>query len=141
LSHVHQTINANSELQQLAPFSNTNYRAAVRIVNYWPHDLKDFSVGRRKTEYDILSDNSDGNESSDVEENMRQFHEGKGFGRKKIWEWRFALQVEDLKKDPQKETTRMWLMVDNASAQMLLGLDANKYDSTLLKLYGPLILA
>lgn len=118
-------------LNRLTPFSNTNYRAAVRVVDYWPHYLKEFSVGRRKTEFDMLSDNSDEDESSDNEENMRQFHAGKGFGSPKKWEWRFALQVEDSKKDREK-ATRMWLVVDNAAAQMLLNLDAVKYDLKLL---------
>jgi len=66
-----------------------------------------------------LSDYS-GSEDTDREEDMRIFKSGKGFA-KHIWEWRFALQVEDASSKESKE--RLWLMVDNHSAQGLLNLE------------------
>ena len=100
-----------------APFTVSNCRANVRVVDYFPEKIEDFAVGRRVTEYDILSDYS-GGEDFDSEEDMKSFRSGKGFVERK-WEWRFALIVED-SSFPQE---RIILLVDNQSAQMLLGLD------------------
>lgn len=106
------------------PFENIKYRSNVRVVDFWPDKLEDFAVGRRASEFDILSEHS-GDESTDGEEDMRLFRQGKGYGGEKIWEWRFALRVEDAsKKASYKET--MWLVVDNQAAQMLLNKDAVK---------------
>lgn len=108
-----------------SPFTVAKYRANVRVVDYFPHKIEDFAVGYRATDFDMLSDYS-GAEDTDLEEEGRLFRAGKGF-RKNTWEWRFALQVEDAAIMAPNE--RIWLMVDNASAQGLLGLeqDATKY--------------
>ena len=107
----------------LSPFTVRKYRANVRIVNYAPDRIEDFSVWRRESEYDMLSDYS-GGEDTDVEEDMRSFTSGKGFA-KKVWEWRFWLQVEDAssKTNVKSPKNRLWLLVDNSAAQALLGLD------------------
>lgn len=89
------------------------------MVDYFPHKIEDFVVGHRASELDMLSDYS-GGEDTDPEEEMRVFKSGKGFARN-AWEWRFALQVEDGSAKAVKE--RMWLIVDNHSAQFLLGLE------------------
>lgn len=102
-----------------APFSLEKYRADVRVVDFFPHRLEDFAVGRKPSEYDILSDGS-ADEDTDLEDDMRHFKSGKGF-KNRQWEWRFALQVEDAEPKGLKE--RIWLMVDNHSAQYLLSLD------------------
>ncbi|KAH7418995.1 hypothetical protein BKA64DRAFT_649839 [Cadophora sp. MPI-SDFR-AT-0126] len=106
-----------------SPFTVRKYRANVRVVNYAPERIEDFSVWRRESEYDMLSDYS-GGENTDVEEDMRSFTSGKGFA-KKIWEWRFWLQVEDASPptDPKSPKKRLWLLVENSAAQSLLGLD------------------
>ena len=106
----------------ILPFVNNRYRANVRVVGYFPHKIVDFAVGRRVTEYDMLSDYS-GGEDTDREEELRNFKSGKGFGMKK-WEWRFALEVEDA--GSQLPKGRMWLIIDNSSAQGLLDMDAIK---------------
>ncbi|KAL3417691.1 Protection of telomeres protein 1 [Phlyctema vagabunda] len=104
------------------PFVNCNYRADVRVVDFFPNKLQDFTIGRRPSEFDVLSDYS-GGEDTDHEEDMRRFKDGQGFGLKK-WEWRFALQVEDAGGSPSKTPKeRMWLLVGHHDAQMLLGVD------------------
>jgi len=103
-------------------FVNAKYKANIQVIGYFPHDIRDFAVGRQVTEYDMLSDYS-GGEETDLEEDARLFKEGKGFGQKK-WEWRFALEVEDAGSKAPKD--RMWLHVDNYAAQALLDLDAAK---------------
>jgi len=107
----------------LSPFTVRKYRANIRIVNYAPESIEDFSVWRRESEYDMLSDYS-GGEDTDVGEDMRSFTSGKGFA-KKVWEWRFWLQVEDAssKTNVKSPNNRLWLLVDNSAAQGLLGLD------------------
>lgn len=77
----------------------------------------------------MLSDYS-GAEESDAEIRREIWHSGKGFS-KDCWEWRFALQVEDADSDKTGSKERMWLIVDNQSAQMLLNLpdDATRYAS------------
>lgn len=120
-STSHIRLAQDSEL--LGPFDNRKYRAHVRVVDFWPHKLKDFSVGRRQTEYDMLDDHS-GGESTDNETDMKMYKDGKGFGGRKIWIWRFALFVEEVGRGANDNKERMWLIVDNQSAQMLLGMDA-----------------
>jgi protection-of-telomeres protein 1 len=95
------------------------------VVDFWPHKLEDFSVGRRVSEFDILSDASSG-EGTDDEEDMRRFRSGQGFGGEKKWEWRFALRVKDTGTKSDSSPELAWLVVDNFSAQMLLGTDAVK---------------
>jgi protection of telomeres protein 1 len=110
----------NQEGQQIpSPFTCAKYRANVKVVDFFPPRIEDFAVGHRPSEFDILSDYS-GGEDTDREEDMRAFKSGKG-SAKKIWEWRFALQVEDASSKESKE--RLWLIVDNHAAQGLLNLD------------------
>jgi protection-of-telomeres protein 1 len=104
------------------PFINCNYKANVRVVGYAPSKLEDFAVGRRESVYDMLSDYS-GGEDTDTEEFKRSWTAGKGAPRK-VWVWRFGLEVEDASKKGQKQ--RMWLWIDNPSAQGLLSMDAEK---------------
>jgi protection-of-telomeres protein 1 len=113
------TIRLDDGKEILSPFTLCNYRAIVRVVDYFPHRIEDFAVGRRASEFDMLSDYS-GGEDTDPEENMRIFKSGKGFA-KNVWEWRFALQVEDGTSEDPKD--RIWLIVDNHAAQGLLGLE------------------
>lgn len=89
------------------------------MVDYFPSKIENFAVGRRASEYDMLSDYSEG-EDTDLDEDMRNFRSGNGFTRN-IWEWRFAVQVEDA--HPKGSKDRIWVMLDNNSAQYLLGLD------------------
>ncbi|RDW88478.1 hypothetical protein BP6252_00510 [Coleophoma cylindrospora] len=112
------------------PFVNANYKANVRVVDFFPDKLEDFAVGRRVSEYDILSDYS-GGEETDRDEDMRSFRAGKGFPEKR-WEWVFALQVEDASRAPMSAGTssnnRLWLTVDNQAAQMLLNMEEDAMD-------------
>ncbi|QSZ36898.1 hypothetical protein DSL72_008988 [Monilinia vaccinii-corymbosi] len=128
------------------PFENKNYKANVRVVDYYPPNILDFAVGRKPSEYDILPDYS-GGEDDDPEEDMQSFRDGKGFPEKK-WEWRFALVVEDANPDASKD--RATLIVGNYDAQVLLNIEGNACNlrtnpemlntlkETLFKLWGDL---
>ncbi|KAE8447227.1 hypothetical protein EG329_010921 [Mollisiaceae sp. DMI_Dod_QoI] len=104
--------------ESTSPFTLCKYKAHVRVVDYFPHRIEDFAVGRKPSEMDMLSDYS-GGEDTDLEETLRTFRSGKGFS--KVWQWRFALQVEDASSKDSKD--RLWLMVDNHAAQFLLSLE------------------
>jgi protection-of-telomeres protein 1 len=101
-----------------APFTLRRYRANVRVVDYFPHRIEDFAVARQTSEYDLLSNHSDG-EDTDADEDHHHGHPGRGAIT--VWEWRFALQVEDAM--AKENGDRLWLIVDNSSAQGLLGLE------------------
>lgn len=105
-----------------SPFTLRKYRVNVRVVDYFPSRIEDFSIGRRSSDMDMLSDYS-GGEDTDPEEDKRAWKSGRGFS-KDVWEWRFELLVEDASTDGNKET--LWLSVDNRTAQGLLGEDATR---------------
>lgn len=124
------------------PFTNAKYNARVRIVDFYPRRLEDFACGRKRTEFDILSDNDDSgdddsgdDDESDVDnsgstmDTASSCNEENDQGR--TWEWRFALLLEDAATPwPPSPTvakpkpTRLWATVDNTEAQCLTGLDA-----------------
>ncbi|KAI9640219.1 hypothetical protein NHQ30_011457 [Ciborinia camelliae] len=128
------------------PFENKKYKAIVRVVDYFPHNITDFAVGRKISDYDMLPDYS-GDEDDDPKEDMQSFREGKGFPDRK-WEWRFALVVEDANPDASRD--RATLIVGNYDAQTLLNIkdDAcnlrtnpdilSNLKETLFKLWGDL---
>ncbi len=105
------------------PFTCAKYLANVRVVDFRPNRLEEFAVGRKRGDYEILSDNS--SSSSEDEEDRVNGIMG---GRKHVWEWRFCLQLEDAR--PRKESKkvqleRLWVVVDNAQGQCLTDLDAS----------------
>ncbi|KAJ2988758.1 hypothetical protein NUW58_g3810 [Xylaria curta] len=102
------------------PFACAKYRTNVRVVDFRPRKLENFATWRKSTESDVLSDYSSDSDSGSEDEDP-------GFAirytGKKMWEWRFALQLEDA--DPKsKEKSRLWAVVDNVEAQQLTGMDA-----------------
>lgn len=105
-----------------APFILKKGRANVRVVDYFPPNIQDFAIGRQVREasdYAIFSDYSS-DEDSDAEDFVQVFRRDNGFAER-IWEWGFMLVVEDA--DPDiKNKEQIPLMVNNADAQMLLGL-------------------
>jgi len=107
------------------PFINRNFKVAVKVVDYFPHHLVDFSQGRKVSDYDMLSDHS-GDEDSDTSlEKSHPFKLDSSSGRQKKWEWRFSLLLED--QTPHRSgNIRQWVVVDNHSAQMLLEMDATE---------------
>jgi len=112
----------NPGQRHLCPFDVRNYKANIRVVGYFPPKIEDFAVGRRPSDYDMLSDDS-GGDDTDPEVNMQSYRSGKGFPMK-VWEWRFALQIVDANDKAYRDRT--WLIVNNHDAQMLLDMDATK---------------
>ncbi|KAL7925335.1 hypothetical protein ACQKWADRAFT_330217 [Trichoderma austrokoningii] len=117
----------NQEVELQLPFVNLNYRADVRVVNFMPADLRDFSQPqkpKKNLEYSILSDYEESDTDSDGE--------GRSIADRaavRQWEWRFFLELEDASapkdKDHRGKKKSIWVAVTNFSAQCLLNLDAS----------------
>ncbi|KAK8855560.1 hypothetical protein PGQ11_011472 [Apiospora arundinis] len=135
----------NGEEDLALPFTNIKFRANVRVIDFRPRRLEDFSVGRRATEFDCLDD-YDGDLESDSDGQSETLDK---FAAPKTWEWRFALQLEDASpKAKGEKAEQVWALVDNTEAQQLLNLDAvdlqanpqglSQLRETLFKLWGNL---
>lgn len=99
---MYETLVDNQPVKIPLPFINAKYNAQVRIVDFYPRKLEDFACGRKRTEFDILSDNDDsaGDDESMDDSNIgstmdtaSSYDEENAQGR--TWEWRFALLLED----------------------------------------------
>ncbi|KAG5291250.1 telomere-binding alpha subunit central domain-containing protein [Histoplasma capsulatum G186AR] len=102
------------------PFQNLRYKASVRVVDFFPPNIEDFSV-QYDVERAMLSNTSD-TEGSTSSIGDNETDSGKR------WEWRFCLLVEDAgpgthynRSGPRE---RMKLYVGNNDAVFLLCLDA-----------------
>lgn len=103
------------------PFTCAKYRTQARVVDFHPASLQDFAVGRKSSEYLCLTDNSDSDSSESSE----------GMG-KTVWEWRFALKLEEVSSMSinGKKPASVWVVVDNLEGQLLTDLDALDLRST-----------
>ncbi|EFX00992.1 telomere-binding alpha subunit central domain containing protein [Grosmannia clavigera kw1407] len=110
------------------PFVNVKFRAQVRVVDFRPSRLESFAVGRRPHVLDILSDYERDTDTGDSNEDRATQPGASGRARVPlVWEWRFALLLEDATPSATPSATppaRIWTVVDNAGAQMLTGLNA-----------------
>lgn len=121
---LYPTTIANQEVHLKLPFTCANYRTNVRVVDFHPVSLKDFAVGRTSSEYDILSNNEDSDSESASSGSSAHSYLSRT-NRRRIWEWRFALKLEEVSVSPKAKTpAQTWVVVDNPQAQLLLGLDA-----------------
>lgn len=121
------TLSGSSNIVRVpVPFNNAKYRVIARVTDFFPHNLEKFSRYRKPSEYEVLSDFED--ESCDGEEAPPPHCIGDGEDPAETakWEWCFALQLEDLSPQGRSKPARVWVYVDNAEAQGLLGLDASK---------------
>ncbi len=113
------------------PFVNICCRARVRVVDFFPPDLRDFAVPRRPSEYDVLSESdSDSNESDVHTSNNESPSQAEG-APVPSWEWRFYLLVEDALSRPGAMATTssarfMRVLVAEDDAVFLLRMDAKK---------------
>ncbi|KAK3403231.1 hypothetical protein B0T20DRAFT_400389 [Sordaria brevicollis] len=138
---MYETLVDNQPVKIPLPFTNAKYNARVRVVDFYPRKLEDFAYGRKRTEFDILSDNDDSGEEEDESDNdnpgstmdttAASSYDEENDNR--TWEWRFALLLEDASTPRSsspatgakaKPGARLWAMVNNTEAQCLTGLDA-----------------
>ncbi|OGM41530.1 telomere-binding alpha subunit central domain protein [Aspergillus bombycis] len=91
------------------PFQNLCYKTTVRVVDFFPPDIKDFAVRQQPKE------NHSGS-------SMYRNAEDDGITR---WEWRFCLLIEDaLPPPPGQPKEQIKLFVSDANAEFLLKMSA-----------------
>lgn len=128
----HPTVVDGENMKLQLPFFNANYRSNIRVVDFMPSSLKDFAVPKKATsEFDVLSDNEDDSDSDSASGSESEPDMMKDFTTVRQWEWRFYLQLEDAAVAPNQKKERVWVSVDNQSAQCLMDLDASnlRHDS------------
>ncbi|OAL33283.1 hypothetical protein AYO20_07445 [Fonsecaea nubica] len=102
------------------PFQNCTYKSKVRIVDFFPDNIADFSAPRKVGQYDELSDNEDFGDDVDIDPTQEN-------GRGDLeWEWRFLLLVEDARAPVGVDgrPTQMELLVAETDGDFLLNMDA-----------------
>lgn len=103
-------------------------RATVRVVDFFPSKLEDFCQARKNQDLDDLSDYS-GSDCSDASGSENDFDKSEDDGRSqsstKVWEWRFALLVEDASLSSRSKE-KMEVLVFGKDAEFLLRLTAVK---------------
>ncbi|KAA8634994.1 hypothetical protein SMACR_03948 [Sordaria macrospora] len=108
---MYETLVDNQPVKIPLPFTNAKYNACVRVVDFYPRKLEDFACGRKRTEFDILSDNDDDDDDDDDDDNdddaesdednlnsTMDTTDGEDHNNRqsrRTWEWRFALLLED----------------------------------------------
>ncbi|GME26740.1 Telomere end binding protein [Neofusicoccum parvum] len=98
------------------PFINATYRARVRVVDFWPEKLEDFSKSLDDPEYNDVDVEGETQSSTS--------YTALSMGTQR-WEWHFCLLVEDAKPPPgTKGPVRIPLLVFDKDAEYLLRLDA-----------------
>ncbi|KAI0166968.1 hypothetical protein GGR52DRAFT_584823 [Hypoxylon sp. FL1284] len=104
------------------PFNCVQHRANVRVVDFRPSKLEDFATWRRSTELDCLSDwSSDSDSETDEEDDDADVS---GRAASKVWEWQFALLLEEADPKEKGKNDALWAIVDNEQAQLLTDIDA-----------------
>lgn len=127
LELVHYDTRIDSQEVRLAiPFTCAKYRATVRVTDFYPSRLEDFACARRPVVFEVLSDYSGADSSSSGDDDSACTPAGRQPGSDLIWEWRFALQIEDASPKAKQPPGRIWIAVDNLEAQCLTGLDASE---------------
>ncbi|KAI5810932.1 hypothetical protein DFH27DRAFT_605009 [Peziza echinospora] len=95
-------------------FTNTTYRTVCRVIDYIPHDLKNFCVLKeQKARRKSVGKKRHFSEDEDSDEEDTEDSESE------VWEWRFALLVEG------QDGETLKLMMNNESAEFLLNMDAS----------------
>ncbi len=84
------------------PFVNAKFRARVRVIDFEPRQLEDFSIPR------IIDVDASDDESMDIESSITH-------------EWSFALLLEDASSLSSRDAERMWVTVAHQEAQYLFG--------------------
>ncbi|KAG5748272.1 hypothetical protein H9Q69_010179 [Fusarium xylarioides] len=123
----HETTIDDGLVKLPLPFVNLNFRANVRVVDFSPSNLADFAYPKKESEYEDLSDDGEeslSNSETEAEDEQPIQRTLDDFSKVRNWEWRFFLELEDAAVVEKHKKQRVWVAVDNQSAQLLTGLDA-----------------
>lgn len=119
---IYQTTVNDSPANLELPFTCAKFRTQVRVVDFHPGDVRDFAVSRPMSDFDILGNH----EASDDDSDSSGCLSRAARHRKIIWEWRFALKLEEVSASPPKakKPASVWVLVNNMDAQCLTDLNA-----------------
>lgn len=104
------------------PFINANYRARVRVVDFHPHELEDFSV---PVLHSLSPTSPTSRELSPSDIYLPPPPDSPPATQTQTWEWSFALTLEDATTTASRrgEGQRIQVQVHNDTAQHLFGRD------------------
>lgn len=116
LENPHLSYKTPTGIESTLPFINAKYRARVRVVDFWPPNLEDFSRRLDNSDYCPLASNSVSDSGSEADDSEIR----------KKWEWAFSLLVEDATTPSsiKEAPSRMNLVVAQDGAEFLLKMDA-----------------
>ncbi|KAF2011373.1 hypothetical protein BU24DRAFT_426448 [Aaosphaeria arxii CBS 175.79] len=97
-----------SEAEITLPFVNCKYRTRLRVVDFYPRTLEDFTHSMADCDWNVAMNDPDN-------QNRR---------RDDAWKWAFVLLVEDAVVSSNQEVQRLPLFVTDKDAQCLLKMDA-----------------
>ena len=103
------------------PFQNCRYKSEIRVVDFYPDDIANFSVPHQTSDREVATD--DNYSGSDSELDPRQVEQAV-----LEWEWRFVLLVEDARlpaciKQQSSQPAQMELLVAHSDACFLLNME------------------
>ena len=109
------------------PFVNMKFRLHVKVVDYWPRQIEDFSRSITDHIYNPMLGSVSENSQSEVESDSRTSIQSSPSSTARNWEWAFYLLVEDVAIKGTSSSTqpsKMPLLVAHDDAVYLLKLDA-----------------
>lgn len=122
--HLDQ-IDGSSVVKLPVPFINANYRTYMRVVDYYPRDLKRFA---RKMKIKNIEAELAGEDLVSYDE-CESDSEEEDYKSKYNWQWRFYLKLQDATPRDEAAASQprqaIWAGVDNLAAQCLVDLDAS----------------
>ncbi|KAK8209865.1 hypothetical protein IWZ01DRAFT_506918 [Phyllosticta capitalensis] len=116
IDNAHYNFKTSTGVEVRLPFINAKFRTQVRVVDFHPPDLRDFSRSLSDPSYNNMP-------AGDTQSTTGGVHTGLTASPPR-WEWAFYLLIEDATQ-PQngKENVRIPLLVADKDAEYLLKLD------------------
>lgn len=109
------------------PFVNMRFRLHVKVVDYWPHQIEDFSRSITDHIYNPMLASVSENSQSEAESDLSMSIQPSPSSTARSWEWAFYLLVEDAATKgtlSSIQPSKMPLLVAHDDAVHLLKLDA-----------------
>ena len=109
------------------PFVNMKFRVQVRVIDYWPYNIEDFSRSITDDSYNILKSSASETSECEAKSDSSTSSQNSSFSTARNWEWAFYLLVEDVatvRAMSSTEPSKTPLLVAHDDAVHLLKLDA-----------------
>lgn len=125
LPEYHPVIDGTTTIPIPLPFTNRNYRSYMRVVDFYPHSLADFTRPKKFSSAEDHLLDPDEEDPAPSEDSDSDYGTPRASRTAKYWEWRFYLKLEDASVPDGQEKQTIWAAVDNHSGQCLVDLDAS----------------